>query len=100
MSRKNLEGLFSTADQEAIREAVARAEARTAGEVVPYVVAASGGYAGAPWRGAALGAILTTVGAAIVHTLVGLWGGSPWLWGVLPATARSVTKTPSEADLP
>jgi putative membrane protein len=85
-----LEKLFSATDQEAIRQAVSRAEARTGGEVVPYVVQASGSYTGAPWRGAALLAVLATLGAAMVHTLVGVWGGSPWLWGVLPAGAGVV----------
>ena len=90
MSRATLEGLFSDADQEAIRQHVAAAETRTAGEVVPYVVAISGSYAGAPWRGAALGAVLTAVAAAMLHTLEGFWGGSPWLWGVLPTAAGAV----------
>jgi putative membrane protein len=79
-----LSRLFSPADQETLRAAVAEAEARTAGEVVPYVVSASGSYAGAPWRGAALGAFAGALAATVGHSLLGAWGGSLWLWSVLP----------------
>lgn len=79
-----LSRLFTPEDRETLRAAVAEAEARTSGEVVPYVVTASGSYAGAPWRGAALGALCAAVAAAVFHSLLGVWGGSLWVWGVLP----------------
>ena len=48
--------LFSAADEEAIRAAVADAEQRSAGEVVPWIVEACDPYPEAGWKAAALGA--------------------------------------------
>lgn len=50
--------LFTDSEREAIREAVAAAETRTAGEIVPYVVGRSGTYQVAVWRAASFGALL------------------------------------------
>ena len=71
--------LFSEADRERIREAVAAAETRTAGEIVPYVVRASGGYPVAVWKGASAGALLAAVVALAVAWGYGGWGLG-WLY--------------------
>ena len=70
--------LFTDAERERIREAVAEAETRTAGEIVPYVVRRSGDYEVAVWRAAAAGALLTGMGALAVA-----WGYDGWGWGWL-----------------
>ena len=67
--------LFTDAEREAIRTAVAEAETRTAGEIVPYVVRQSGTYQVAVWRAASFGALLTallTLGIAAVYDGWGL----------------------------
>ena len=70
--------LFTDAERERIREAVAQAETRTAGEIVPYVVRRSGDYDVAVWRGAAYGAIgLGAVALAVA------WLNDGWEWGWL-----------------
>jgi putative membrane protein len=82
---------FSPSDVEAVRRAVAVAEAESAGEIVPYVVAASDPYPGAAWKGAALGAMAAAFVAWAVHQWGGLWGarggGELFFWMVLPPAA-------------
>jgi putative membrane protein len=75
---------FSAADLEAVRRAVADAEAESAGEIVPYVVPASDAYPGAAWKGAAFGAMAAALAAWAVHRWGGFWGGQPLFWMVLP----------------
>jgi putative membrane protein len=87
VKRSPVDTLFSAADREAIRAAVAEAERRTAGEIVPYVVPESDAYPNASWRGAALGALAAPLLAWAVHRLAGLWGGQHFVWMVLPAAA-------------
>jgi putative membrane protein len=73
---------FRENDLEAIRAAVAEAEGKTSGEIVPYVVDASDGYANAIWKGTALGAL---AGPLVAEAL--LRGGAPrWI----PDPARHV----------
>ncbi len=83
----SLRNLFTEADLEAIRSATARAERNTSGEVVTYVVARSDSYAASRWQAATLAALSLSFVAAAWHLAGGYWGGSAWLWGVLPATA-------------
>lgn len=71
--------LFSDDEQERIRQAVATAERATAGEIVPYVVERSARYEVALWRGAALGAVLATVGGLVAASAYGGWGLG-WLY--------------------
>ncbi len=59
---------------ERIRAAVAEAEARSGGEIVPVLVAASDDYEVATWKGAALGGLLA-------EALVAVWAGGSWLLG-------------------
>ena len=65
---------LSTADRARIRQAVERAERRTAGEIVPFIVERSGRYDVAVWRGACLAAVLGLAGALLALRLHGGWG--------------------------
>ncbi len=76
--------LLSDADLERIRAAVAEAERRTSGEIVPYLVERSGGYEVAVWRGASLAALGTMLVAVLVLQLYDGWALG-WLyasWGM------------------
>jgi putative membrane protein len=76
---------FSEADLEAIRATVREAEARTSGEIVPYVVDRSDEYASAPWIAAALGALLAPLVALAIHQWSNVWGIPLEYWIALPA---------------
>lgn len=78
---------FSASDLEAVRRAVAAAEAESAGEIVPYVVAASDPYPGAAWKGAAFGSLAGALLAWALHRWGGYWGGHLLFWMVLPPAA-------------
>lgn len=78
---------FSASDVESVRQAVAAAEAESAGEIVPYVVEASDPYPGASWKGAALGALAAALLAWLLHRWAGFWGGRDFFWMVVPAAA-------------
>lgn len=71
---------LSEAELARIEAAVAAAERRTSGEIVPYVVGACDDYPDAAWKGAVLAALGAAAAAAIVHRLAGEWGGlERWL---------------------
>lgn len=74
-------------DLEAIRAAVAEAEQRTSGEIVPYFVEESDAYPGALWKGTALGAFAGALLAEGIYFLGDFWGGLIPLWIALPAAA-------------
>jgi putative membrane protein len=76
---------FSQDDLDAIRAAVGEAEARTSGEIVPYVVEQSDEYPTAAWKGAALGALLFPMLALALHRWSTLWGLPFGYWVALPA---------------
>lgn len=82
---------FSPADEEAVRAAVAAAEAETGGEVVPYVVGRSGEYRGTAWSVATVAAVTAAVAAALAHDLGGFWGGAGMLWSALPVALAALT---------
>jgi putative membrane protein len=79
--------LWSAADREAVRAAVAAAEQGTSGEIVPFVVQRSDDYTGAIWKGAALGALAAALAAWAIHRWADLWGASRFLWMVVPPAA-------------
>lgn len=81
---RSVEEVLGAADRDAVAAAVRRAEERTAGEIVPYVVAASDDYEEASWKGAALGAAAMALAAWLLDFLAGGWGGSLLLWSLLP----------------
>ncbi len=70
---KPVADMFSQSDRDRIAAAVRDAEAKTSGEIVPYIVERSDAYEDAEWRGAALGAILTFCVLTIVRHYTGLW---------------------------
>jgi putative membrane protein len=76
---------FSQADLDAIQAAVGQAEARTSGEIVPYVVERSDPYPSASWKGAALGALLAPFVALAIHQWSDVWGVPLAWWLALPA---------------
>jgi putative membrane protein len=78
---------FSASDLEAVRRAVAAAEAESAGEIVPYVVAASDPYPGAAWKGATFAALAAALAAWAIHRAGGYWGGHLLSWTALPPAA-------------
>ena len=85
--------LLATLDEDRIREAVAEAEARTAGEIVPYVVPQSDEYDVAVWRGAAAAAVIALGLVMLVVRFYDGWGLG-WLytsWGVISVALASGT---------
>lgn len=74
-----MKDLFSEADRTRIREAVAHAEGRTSGEIVPYIVPQSARYEVAVWRGASLSAVLTLCVVMLVLQVYQGWSLS-WLY--------------------
>ena len=74
---------LSEADLERISEAVRAAEARTAGEIVPFIVPRSGRYEVAVWRAASFFALLALAVSMLFHQFYEGWGLA-WLftgWG-------------------
>ncbi len=71
-------------DQDRIRDAVGRAEERTAGEIVPVVVPRSDDYEVAVWRGIGAVTLLVLMGVLLTLQFYDGWGLG-WLfapWGV------------------
>jgi putative membrane protein len=79
--------LFTEADLEAIRRATAKAEGRTSGEIVTYVVGRVDDHDEGRWKGATLGALATALAAGLAHWLGGLWGGAGVPWIAFPSLA-------------
>lgn len=86
--------LFTDAEHERIRQAVAAAETRTAGEIVPYVVRRSGTYQVAVWRAAAIAAVVAAIlalGVAWAYDGWGLgWLYSAWAMALVMTVAGSL----------
>jgi putative membrane protein len=96
--------LFTAADRGVVSEAVAGAEALTAGEIVPVVATASGRYPAAAGRAGMLGGAALLVATWSAIDTSGAWGLLPLLGGLLagyalgagavacfPAVRRAVT---------
>jgi putative membrane protein len=77
--------LFAARDLEAVREATTAAEARTAGEIVPYIVERVVERDEARWRGATLGALGAALIAGVVHAVGHYWSGVGVWWITVPA---------------
>lgn len=79
-----MKNLFSESELGRIQEAIAEAEQRTAGEIVPYVVSQSDSYDVAVWRGIAAGGLTALFTALMVFQFYQGWG-LDWLhqgWGM------------------
>jgi putative membrane protein len=83
----DVQHFFRDKDLETIRAAVAEAEGKTSGEIVPYVVDASDGYSSAIWKATALGALAGPLVAEALYLFGRFWGGTTPLWIALPAAA-------------
>jgi putative membrane protein len=86
----DLASLFTEAHQRAISEAARSAEGSTSGEIVPYVVGVCDDYREAGWKAAVIGGLIGGGGGVTLHYLGGFWGGSLWLWFVLPLVLLAV----------
>jgi len=79
-----MKSMIDRLDLDRIRDAVGRAEERTAGEIVPMVVPRSDDYEEAVWRGAGAAILLTLLAVLLVLRFYEGWGLG-WLfapWGV------------------
>lgn len=88
-----MDKLLDTLDEDRIREAVAEAEKRTSGEIVPYVVPRSDDYDVATWRGASALAVLA-LGAVLLFVRFYEGWGLGWVytsWGVVLITLAAGT---------
>ncbi len=65
--------LFSAADREQITAAVHRAESKTSGEIVPYVVGQSDSYEEAEWRCGALLGTASLASFSIILSYTSIW---------------------------
>ncbi|HWM90284.1 MAG TPA: hypothetical protein VN493_05910 [Thermoanaerobaculia bacterium] len=83
----DVQRFFQPADLEAIRAAIAEAEGKTSGEIVPYFVEESDAYPSALWEGTALGAFAGPLVAEAIYFFGNFWGGMLPLWIALPAAA-------------
>ncbi len=95
--------LLAELDPERVAEAVANAEERTAGEIVPVVIPKSGSYDVAVWRGASALALLAMAVVLLVVRFYTGWGLG-WLftaWGpVLVVSAAGTVGALLGAYLP
>ncbi len=71
--------LFSEQDRAAIAQAIAQAEGRTAGEIVPYVVEQSDDYEIALWRGGMFVLLLMITALLLVRLYSSHWLNLPFL---------------------
>lgn len=87
----DLLALFTEAHRRAISDAARSAEGATSGEIVPYVVGVCDDYREVGWKAAVIGALLGGGGGVTLHYLGDFWGGSLWLWVVLPLVVLAGT---------
>ncbi len=96
----DLQALFPPSEAARIDEATRRAESKSRGEIVTVAVPASGSYDGAPWRGAAFGALGAEMILGLVEWLAGLWGPPLPLWPVLAAALGGAVGYALSASVP
>lgn len=73
-ARTRRKPIISWEDQQAVREAVARAEAKTAGEIMPVIARRSSIYPSPEWRGGIIGGLIAAVLMALLWVPGRLWG--------------------------
>lgn len=95
--------LFSKDDRRRIQEAVAAAEQRTSGEIVPFIISRSDRYEVSVWKGGGMAAGLALVAAMLVFHFYEGWGMG-WLhtgWGTACLTmAAGITGAVTGAFIP
>lgn len=82
-----LDRILGEDQRRAVAEAVAEAERRTSGEIVPYLVEACDEYDEACWKAAAFGAVTGALAAAVGWWAGGYWLGAAPFWIGLPAAS-------------
>lgn len=82
-----VQNFFTDDDRQRIEGAVRQAETRTAGEIVPYIVARCDDYEEALWKSATLGALAAVVAALGAYHWLEIWGVPLWMWMALPPLA-------------
>lgn len=90
MSTANIRQRFSQDDRQAIREATARAEARSTGEVVCQVVERCDDYAEVVREAALCGAVSAALAAAVLYFAGSFWGQHLAWWIALPPACGAV----------
>lgn len=83
--------LLSAADLAEVQAATTAAEAKTSGEIVPYLVEQADEHLDGRFRAALLGAVFATVLAGVVHESFELWGPPIFFWMVVPAWIGALT---------
>ncbi len=73
-----MKGVLSEEDLARIREAVAQAETKTSGEIVPYIARQSDNYSVAVWRAAGFGVIAAYVALTLAHIFFAGWNAAWW----------------------
>ena len=86
-----MKGVLSAQDLEQIREAVASAETKTSGEIVPYVARDCGRYDVAVWRAGGIGALVAFGLITLFLQLNTAWGGGWWMDGRVQMLAMATT---------
>lgn len=69
----NIEKMFGEQDKKLIMEAVERAEAKTSGEIVPYLVDRSDAYEIAEWRASTVAGALAFTAFALARSFSAAW---------------------------
>lgn len=77
--------LLSDGDLAEVQAATAAAEARTSGEIVPYLVAQADEHVDGRYRAGLLGAVVATALATALHEGLDLWGPPLVFWMLVPA---------------
>lgn len=86
----DIERQFSEAELRVVEAAIHEAENRSRAEIVIVATASSDNYDGAPWRGAAFGAVTCALAAGVASWFGGFWGGALWLTSALPTVVGAV----------
>lgn len=81
-----MKNLLQPMEAESIRAAVAEAEARSAGEIVPVLLSAADSYEVGYWKAAALGALAAQLLALVWARGSAVWG-SPLPWVIISGLA-------------
>lgn len=82
--------LLGPAELAEVQAATTAAEARTSGEIVPYLVEQADEHVDGRYRAAVLGAVLATAVATALHEGLDLWGPPLVFWMLVPAWAGAL----------